>query len=83
MPFGTPVSRHCILILRDGRIVADWGNHQFQDLISGDFIVCKESEISHTAQDEDLEPMKLSGVVADYDAGSRNVAMSFCEPRSW
>ena len=69
MPLGTPVSRHCILVLRDGRIAVDWGSRQYQDVLTGEFLTCSEGEVSHTAQDNDLEPLRRSGLVADFDAG--------------
>ncbi len=68
MPLGTPVSRHCILVLRDGRTVIDWGSTRYQDLLTGDFLAFQETEISHTALDRDLEPLKISGLVVDFDS---------------
>jgi len=66
---GTPIGRHCILILNDGRSVIDWGNGLYQDLVTGEFSPCTEAELSYTALDEDLEALKRAGVVSQYDAG--------------
>jgi hypothetical protein len=46
----------------------DWGSQRYQDVLNGEFLSCVESDISHTALDPDLESLKLSGLVADYDA---------------
>jgi hypothetical protein len=64
---GTPLSRHWILVLKDGRTVVDWGNDRFQDILTGEFITCLESEISHTAQDDDLQTLKKAGLVYRFD----------------
>ncbi len=68
MPLGMPLGRHCILVLRDGRAVIDWGSARYQDLLTGEFLACQEADISHTALDRDLEPLKLAGIVVDFDA---------------
>jgi hypothetical protein len=69
MPVGTPVGRHCVLILKDGRSVVDWGSKRYQDLVTGDFLPCTEAELGYTALDEDLEALKRAGVVSQYDTG--------------
>ncbi len=67
MPIGTPVSRHFVVILIDGRVAVDWGNSLFQDVLTGEFLSCTEQEISTLAQNEDLEALKSSGCVVSYD----------------
>jgi len=67
MPGGTPVSRHWILILKDGRVVVDWGKNRYQDILTGEMLECQENEISHTAQDQDLTTLKKSGLIDRYD----------------
>lgn len=74
MPAGTPLSRHWILVLKDGRTVVDWGNDRYQDLLTGEFLTCQESDISHTAQDEDLLALKKAGLVFQFDAVQTYVA---------
>jgi len=66
-PPGTPIGRHCVLILKDGRSVIDWGNGLYQDLVTGDFLPSTVAEISYTALDDDLEGLKRAGVVSQYD----------------
>jgi hypothetical protein len=68
-PAGTPVGRHCVLMLKDGRSVIDWGNDLYQDLVTGDFLPRSEAEVSYTALDDDLEALKRAGVVSQFDAG--------------
>jgi hypothetical protein len=68
VPGGTPVQRQWILILRNGVVVVDWGDGLFQDVDSGDFVQVERTEISHSAQNAELELMKRSGLVHGYDA---------------
>ncbi len=67
MPSGTAISRHCLLVLQDGRVVVDWENSLFQDVVTGDFMRCAEADISHQAQDDELEILRLSGSVQEFD----------------
>jgi hypothetical protein len=67
MPTGTPVSRHCILILKDGTGVVDWGNNRYQDLMTGDFLSCTEEDVSRMASNEDLEALKHSECLEKFD----------------
>ncbi len=68
MPGGTPVQRQWVLVLRNGAVVVDWGDSLFQDVDSGKFVQVEQSEISHTAQNLDLEILKRSGQIHSYDA---------------
>jgi hypothetical protein len=68
MPLGTPINRQFVLITKDGKTVIDWGNDVFQDVIAGNFIKCLEEDISHVAQDEDMEALKHAGCIDQYDA---------------
>jgi len=36
---GTPINRHWVLVLKDGRIVIDWGDDLYQDIRSGEFLL--------------------------------------------
>ena len=68
MPSGTPILRQWILVLHNGVIVVDWGDGQYQDVDSGEFLKIGESDISHTAQNDELEMLKRASRVDDYDA---------------
>lgn len=70
MPSGTEVNRQWIVITRDGAILIDWGNDLFQDLVSGDFVEAKESEISHHPSDKELDWLKHIDRVSHYDSKS-------------
>lgn len=67
MPTGTPVSRHCIVILKDGSAAVDWGNSRYQDLITGQFLSCTEDDVSRMASDEDLTELKQTGGLEKFD----------------
>lgn len=67
MPSGTPISRHCIVTLRDGSVVIDWGNAIFQDILTGNFMPGKEPEVSHPVVDTELDVLKRAGRVEQYD----------------
>ena len=67
MPAGTPISRQWILVLRNGVIVVDWGNGLFQDVDNGAFLNVAESDVSYTAQDQELEMLKRSSRVDRFD----------------
>lgn len=67
MKSGTVISRHCVVTLRDCRVVVDWGEGSFQDAQSGEFIQCQEQDISHTTQDEELEILRKNGLVSEFD----------------
>jgi hypothetical protein len=57
-----------VIVLHSGVIVIDWGDDSFQDVHSGEFIHCKEDEISHHIQDDELDVLMHSGKVDRYDA---------------
>lgn len=67
MPNGTPISRHCVVVLNDGRVVVDWENSLFQDVVTGEFFHVSEQEICFTAREEDLDTLRLSGCVECFD----------------
>jgi hypothetical protein len=68
MPTGTPILRQWILVLRNGAIVVDWGDGHYQDVDTGEFLKIGEDEISHTAQNIELEMLKRTGRADNYDA---------------
>lgn len=64
---GMPVGRNWIVIMRSGAAAIDWGGGQFQDAISGDFFNAVEADVSHRANNSDLDWLKHIGRVDDYD----------------
>jgi hypothetical protein len=68
MPAGTPIFRQWVLVLHNGVIVVDWGNGQYQDVDNGEFLKVSDSEISHPAQNTELEMLKRASRIFDYDA---------------
>ena len=68
MPGGTPVQRQWILVLRNGVVVVDWGDGLYQDVDNGEFVQAERIEISHSAQNLDLEMLKRSSRINGYDA---------------
>jgi hypothetical protein len=67
VPAGIPVNRQWVLVLKDGRIVVDWGDSMYQDVRSGDFIECSDDDISHHIKDDELDWLKRLGRVDKYD----------------
>ncbi len=67
MPTGSPIDRHWVLMLNDGRVVIDWGNDLFQDVAEGTFLKDMEKNISHHILDEELEVLIRAGRVDQYD----------------
>jgi len=68
VPGGTPVQRQWILVLRNGVVVVDWGDGLFQDVDNGEFVQVEQTEISHSAQNLELEMLKRSSRIQSYDA---------------
>ena len=67
MPTGTPISRHCLVVLQDGRFVIDWENTLFQDIRTGEFLHCSEHEVDHLMQDDELELLKRISIITEFD----------------
>jgi hypothetical protein len=64
---GIPVNRHLIVVLKDGTTAIDWGENQFLDVSGGKFIQCSERDISHPITNEELDQLKISGLVVQFD----------------
>lgn len=67
MKSGTPVSRHCVVTMKDSSIVVDWGNGISQEVVSGRFYPIEERDVSHTTLDEEIEILRKSGLVEKFD----------------
>ena len=68
MPTGKPINRYCLVVLQDGRFVIDWENSLFQDILTGEFFRISEQEVSHQAQDDELETLRRMGCISEFDA---------------
>lgn len=62
-----PVARGYVLVLQDGQVVIDWGEGRYQEIVRGEFLTLPESEISHVAQDIELEYLKTLGQILSFD----------------
>jgi hypothetical protein len=67
MKGGTPINRHILVVLKNGTIVIDWGDDQFLDIQTGKFVKGAEKDISHHIRNEELDRLKLTGLILDYD----------------
>jgi len=67
MPNGTPISRHCVVVLNGGRVVVEWENSLFQDVVTGEFFCVSKQEIAYSAREDELEALRVSGCVESYD----------------
>jgi hypothetical protein len=71
---GAPISRYWFVLMHNGIRAVDWGEGRFLDLQTGTFFHAEDKDVSHRAQDADLEWLKHNGQVDDYDA--ENVYLS-------
>lgn len=62
-----PVPRKRIFVLKDGRFVIQWEENRVQDLLLGRYSAYSESDFESAITDYELNQLKNSGVVADYD----------------
>jgi hypothetical protein len=67
---GTPVNREWVLVLHSGTVVIDWGDGMFQDVHSGDYIPCREGDISHHVLEEDLDILRRASKVSHWDSNT-------------
>ncbi len=67
MAGGTPINRQMVIVLKNGTIAIDWGDGNYQDIRSGDFITMREAEYSHHILNEELDWLIKIGRVASYD----------------
>ncbi|HJW91384.1 MAG TPA: hypothetical protein VJ436_12145 [Anaerolineales bacterium] len=75
MPSGVPLDRQWIFVLKDGRVVFDWGDELIQDLLSGEFIQGAKVQFNHPIRDDELEILRRAGRVGRFD--SRQVYVYF------
>ncbi len=70
MTEGTAVNRDYVLLTQDGRLIVDWGDGKFMDVLSGNFVEIKEEEISHHPTNEELDWLVHINAVVKYDGKS-------------
>ncbi|MGJ3237771.1 MAG: hypothetical protein ACFE0Q_03600 [Anaerolineae bacterium] len=62
-----PVPRKRLFVLNNGRFVIQWEENRVQDLLTGRYSPFSESDFGNAITDYELNQLKNSGVVADYD----------------
>jgi hypothetical protein len=67
MKDGTPVSRAIMVLLNDGTVAVDWGDGLFYDILASKFRSGSDKDVSHRLNSEELEQLKLNGVIVSYD----------------
>jgi hypothetical protein len=67
MKGGTPINRHLMVVLKDGTTAIDWGDEQFLDVLTSKFVHCTEKDISHPITNEELDQLKLTGLILHFD----------------
>jgi hypothetical protein len=65
---GIEIPKEYMYVLKDGRFAVDWGDGQMQDVMSGEFIAFRESEIGHPMLDKELDLLITRGRVDSYDS---------------
>jgi hypothetical protein len=65
---GTSINREWVLFTQDGRLIVDWGDGKYMDIVSGEFIDIQEHEISHHPTNEELDWLIHVDRVIKYDA---------------
>lgn len=64
---GSAVPRYQIFVLDDGNYVIQWTEKSVQDLMSGEYREYKFTNFGHRINDHELDRLKKSGVIEDYD----------------
>lgn len=67
MPVALPISRQWVTVLNNGTIVIDWGNNQFQDLVTGEFLTAVDLSGSHAIQDDVCTWLEKTGCIQGFD----------------
>ncbi len=67
MPEGLAINRRWVLVLHNGAVIVDWGNGVFQDILTGEFFDDISLIGCHAIQDEELDWMKRTGNIVNFD----------------
>ena len=65
---GIEVPKQYMYVLKDGRMVVDWGEGQVQDVMTGDFLRFREADIGHPMMNKELDILIARGRVSSYDS---------------
>ncbi len=64
---GSAVPRYQVIVLSDGNYAIQWTESSAQDLLTGEYREYKLSDLGHRLGDVELDQLKNSGVIEDYD----------------
>ncbi|HVU11974.1 MAG TPA: response regulator [Phototrophicaceae bacterium] len=64
---GSAVPRYQVIVLSDGNYAIQWTESSVQDLLTGEYREYKASDLGHRLGDAELDQLKKSGVIEDYD----------------
>ncbi|MCC6804035.1 MAG: response regulator [Anaerolineae bacterium] len=64
---GSAVPRYQVFVLGDGAYVVQWTETSVQDILSGAYRQYQLQDFGHRITDSELEQLKSSGVIEDYD----------------
>lgn len=64
---GSAVPRYQVFVLGDGTYVVQWTETSVQDMLSGAYREYQLQDFGHRVTDSELEQLKSSGVIEDYD----------------
>lgn len=64
---GSSVPRYQVFVLGDGEYVVQWTETSVQNLLTGAYLEYKLRDFGHRITDHELEQLKTSGVIEDYD----------------
>lgn len=67
MPGGVEINRQWVVVLKDGKVIVDWGEGCYQDLVSEDFYTEVDQTGCHTIRDDELVWLKRIGHILDFD----------------
>jgi len=64
---GSPVPRYQVFVLGDGEYVVQWTETSVQNVLTGRYQEYVLRDFGHRITDHELEQLKTSGVIEDYD----------------
>jgi hypothetical protein len=67
---GTPVARSWVVMMRRGIPAVDWGAGTYLDILTNQFFVATEKDVSHRALEADLDWLKRIGRIEEYDVNN-------------
>ena len=65
---GVPIPRSFVVMMHNGIAAIDYSAGVFLDIRKGEYFEAAESDVSHRAQESDLDWLKRLGHVDEYDA---------------